>query len=403
MKKDRILSHVLTAVVSCMLTLVLTMGIFTLTQSGGFSNPASQSETSLPGKKLRRLEKLILDRFIGDADEKSMEDAAAAAMVDSLGDRWSYYLTAEEYLDYQEQTQNVYVGVGITIQETEDGTGFQVLEVVEGGPAEEAGLRAGDVIVRIDGTDCKGMDMSAVRGLVRGEEGTAVTFTVSRANLEQEISVQRRQFDTPVAVGQLLPEGYGLITIANFDEKCYDETKAAIDELLAQGAKGLIFDLRFNPGGYQTELVQILDDLLPEGDLFRAEDYQGRVTVDKSDANCLDLPMAVLVNRDSYSAAEFFAAAIQEYEAGVIVGEQTCGKGYFQNCFELGDGSAVGLSTGKYYTPKGVSLAGVGVTPDVPVEVDDETYAAIYYGTLEPSEDPQIQAAIKALQSANPS
>ena len=401
MKKDRILSHVLTAVVSCMLTLVLTMGFFALTQDNG-GNAVSQSETSLPGKKLRRLEKLITEKFIGEADEKTMEDAAARAMVDSLGDRWSYYLSAEEYQDYQEQTMNVYVGVGITIQK-EEGSGFRILEVTDGGPAQEAGIQPGDVIVKIDGAGCKDMDMDEARSLVRGEEGTSVTLTVQRDGKELDVQTQRRQFDTPVAVGQMLPEGYGLITIANFDEKCYDETKTAIDELIAQGAKGLIFDLRFNPGGYQTELVQILDYLLPEGDLFRAEDYLGHVTVDRSDAACIKLPMAVLVNEDSYSAAEFFAAALQEYEAGIVVGEQTCGKGYFQNCFELGDGSAVGLSTGKYYTPKGVSLAGVGVTPDIPVEVDEETYAAIYYGTLEPEDDPQLSAAVKALQSANPS
>jgi carboxyl-terminal processing protease len=173
---------------------------------------------------------------------------------------------------------------------------------------------------------------------------------------------------------------------------------AVIRELMDQGAQGLIFDVRFNPGGYARELVKLLDFLLPEGELFRTVDYAGREQVDYSEADCLDIPMAVLVNADTYSAAEFFAAALRDYDAAVIVGEQTVGKGYFQNTFALGDGSAVGLSIGKYYTPGGVSLEGVGITPDVEVDVDEQTLLAIYMGTLDPMEDPQILAAMDALK-----
>ena len=157
--------------------------------------------------------------------------------------------------------------------------------------------------------------------------------------------------------------------------------------------------MRNNPGGYKHELVRILDYLLPAGPLFRSEDYRGKVDVDESDAACLELPMAVLVNGDSYSAAEFFAAALSEYDAAIVVGEKTTGKGYFQSSFTLEDGSALNLSIGKYTTPNGVSLANVGLTPDVTVEVDEETSFLIYAGTLDPAEDPQIQAAIEILKA----
>ena len=190
----------------------------------------------------------------------------------------------------------------------------------------------------------------------------------------------------------------GLVTIENFDSRCAEESIAAIESLLEQGAQKLIFDVRNNPGGYSDELVKLLDYLLPEGDLFRTERYDGQEHVDTSDASCLDVPMAVLVNADSYSAAEFFAAALQEYEAAVVVGTQTCGKGYFQTTYQLSDGSAVALSIGKYFTPNGVSLIDVGVIPDIPVEVDEETAADILYGRLEPQEDPQVQAAVNALK-----
>ena len=349
--------------------------------------------------KLDDLADLIEDCFIGETDRTAMEDAAAAAMVDSLGDQWSYYMTAKDYQAYVEQMQNAYVGIGITITLAEDGTGLEVVKVNEGGPAEEAGMLAGDVIVGIEGQSVSGMTTTNARDLVRGKEGTQVALTVRRCDEMMELSVTRKTVETPVAQAQLLDSGVGLVTIYNFDERCAQETIAAIENLLEQGADALIFDVRNNPGGYKKELVKVLDYLLPEGPLFRSEDYTGKTSVDESDADCLEIPMAVLVNGDSYSAAEFFAAALDEYDAAIVVGEQTTGKGYFQNTFELDDGSAVGLSIGKYTTPNGVSLADVGITPEVYVEVEEDTAFLIYAGTLDPAEDPQIQAAVGALQT----
>ena len=347
--------------------------------------------------KLDELESLIDTYFIGQADQAAMEDAAASAMVDALEDKWSYYMTAQDYITYQEQMNNAYVGIGITISLTEDEAGFEIIKVNSGGPAEEAGLLAGDVIVAIEGQSTAGMSTTDARNLVRGEEGTKVTLTVRRGDKTLEQEVERRTVQTPVAQAQLLDGNIGLVTIANFDERCSQETISAIEQLLGQGAEALIFDVRNNPGGYKHELVKLLDYLLPEGPLFRSEEYSGKVSVDESDAACLDIPMAVMVNGNSYSAAEFFAAALAEYDAAIVVGQQTTGKGYFQSTFKLSDGSAVVLSIGKYTTPKGVNLADVGITPSVCVEVDEETAYRIYAGILDPAEDPQIQAAVEAL------
>ena len=371
------------------LVVAVLASVLTLATSGGIP---------VTSEKLTQLESLILDRFIGEADQTELEDAAAAAMVAATGDRWSYYIPADEYEAYQEQMANAYVGVGITILAGEEGEGFQIMEVTSGGPAEEAGLLADDVLIRVEDQDVREMDASQVRNYVRGEEGTLVSLTVLRGEEELTFSVERRQIQSPVATGTLLEDGVGLVTIENFDSRCAEESIAAIESLLEQGAQKLIFDVRNNPGGYSDELVKLLDYLLPEGDLFRTERYDGQEHVDTSDASCLDVPMAVLVNADSYSAAEFFAAALQEYEAAVVVGTQTCGKGYFQTTYQLSDGSAVALSIGKYFTPNGVSLIDVGVIPDIPVEVDEETAADILYGRLEPQEDPQVQAAVNALK-----
>lgn len=348
-----------------------------------------------PETKLTQLENLISEKFIAESDRTKMEDAAADAMVESLGDRWSYYIPASEYAAHMEQMNNSYVGIGVTIVMEDEGMRIQA--VTPGGSAEEAGLRVQDLITRVDGVDIAGKTAAETRTLVRGTAGTTVEITVEREGEDLTFPVERRKVDTPVATGTLLENHIGLVTIENFDSRCHDETKAAVDTLLEQGAQALIFDVRNNPGGYASELVKVLDMLLPEGEVFRTVDYAGKEKVDHSDAACLDLPMAVLVNGDSYSAAEFFAAALQEYEKAEVFGSKTVGKGYFQNTFVLSDGSAVGLSVGKYFTPQGRNLAGVGVTPDREIPVDDETAAAIYYGTLEPENDPQIQAAAEYL------
>lgn len=353
------------------------------------------TDTAAPQSKLDQLSGLIQERFIGDVDVTDMEDAAADAMVNSIGDRWSYYIPADEYDAYQERMNNAYVGVGITVKAMEDESAYEIQAVTKGGPAEEAGVLAGDLLTAVDGVPIAEIGTDEATNRIRGEEGTTVALTLVRAGETLTISVERRAIQTVVATGQMLPGSVGLVTIENFDERCADETIAAVEELMDQGAAALIFDVRNNPGGYKKELVKVLDYLLPEGPLFRSLDYNGTELVDESDAGCVTLPMAVLVNSESYSAAEFFAAAIKEYEAGFIAGSQTCGKGYFQVTMRLGDGSAVGLSVGKYFTPNGVSLAEVGgITPDIVVEVDDETFAAIYAGTLDPMEDPQIVAAL---------
>ena len=195
---------------------------------------------------------------------------------------------------------------------------------------------------------------------------------------------------------------FSIITIVNFDSRCAAEAIGAIEALRAQGADKLLFDVRNNPGGYKHELVELLDYLLPEGPLFRSVDYSGKEAVDMSDASCLELPMAVLMNGDSYSAAEFFAAALREYGVATLVGQNTTGKGRFQSTYVLSDGSAATISVGTYCTPKGVDLTDVGLTPDIPVEVDEEMYLKIYYGQVPPAEDPQIQAAVAALLEKTP-
>ena len=358
---------------------------------------SAREEDSPVQAKAAEVQEIIETYFIDDYDEDTLADGAASGMVDATGDEWSYYLSADEVAAYEESMANAYVGVGITITEDAEAGGMRVEEVVSGGPAEEAGIRVGDLLLAVEGEDVLTLGIDGTRNLVRGEEGTHVNMHFSRNGTEYDVSVERRSIETPVVTGELLDENIGYIKIDNFDERSAAETIAFVKDLIGQGAEALLFDVRFNPGGYADELVKVLDYLLPEGDLFRSVDYAGREEVDTSDTSCVELPMAVLVNEDSYSAAEFFAAALQEYEWATIVGSQTYGKGNFQTAFYLSDGSMVNLSIGKYYTPGGKSLSETGVTPDVVVDLDDEQYALLYYNALEQADDPQFQAAIDTL------
>ena len=349
--------------------------------------------------KLQEIRAYLDAYFVDELDDESLLDGAAAGMIEGTGDRWSYYISASDYAAYEEQMNNAYVGIGVTIQWNEDGEGYEIMDVTEGSPAEESGIQTGDILIAVEGQSVTELDLDGTKNLVRGEKGTQVQLTFLRDGETYDVSVTRRSIDTVVVSYELLDSGDGLITIENFDTNCADKTIEAIEDLVAQGAQSIIFDVRNNPGGMKTELVEILDYLLPGGPLFRSRDYLGNESVDYSDENYLDMPMAVLINENTYSAAEFLAAALQEYDAAVIVGVSTSGKGHYQNTFRLSDGSAIAISTGEYFTPNGVSLEGVGVVPDVEVDLDEESYYALYYDNLAREDDAQLQAAVAALAS----
>lgn len=345
--------------------------------------------------KLANLSAVIQNRFIGEADETAMEDAAAAAMVAAIGDQWSFYIPAAQYSDHEVGQNNDYIGIGISIMQRTDGTGFDIVEVTAGGPAEKAGLLPGDIITHVAGQSAAGLDIAQLSDLIVGKKNTKVAITVLRDQQSLEFSVTRKAIHTKATAGIMLTDTVGYVYISNFHGNAGEETIEVVKDLLNQGAEALVFDVRNNPGGYVDEMIELLDYLLPEVDLFRSVSYMGWKEVDKSDAACLEIPMAVLMNGNSYSAAELFAAALREYDWAVTVGEPTTGKCYYQTTIELGDGSAVQLSTGAYTTPKGVNLTEVGgLVPDIVVEPSGEA-------VIEWTDDLQLQAAVQALIHEN--
>lgn len=344
---------------------------------------------------------VVRANFVAETDAQAMTDAALTAAVESMDDRWSYYLDKEAYAAYLDTASNRYQGIGVTISKDEETGGFLVSAVTKDGPADRAGILPGDILVAVDGVDVTEGTTEDIRALIQADFGKEAIVTVLHPDGTQEdVPVSCEEiYDNPVDY-ELLEGNVAYVAIGNFRAGAGEEAIAAIDDLLAQGAESLVLDVRSNPGGQVTELVTLLDYLLPEGDIFIRADKKGREVVDVSDEACLELPMAVLVNANSYSAAEFFAAALQEYDWAVVVGEKTTGKARSQVTIPLLDGGAVHVSRYTYLTPERVDLYDAGgVVPDVEALLTEEEQLEFDTGWLEPADDPQILAAIDALGS----
>ena len=383
-----VLCFILTAVVTCCATLIF-VGVTQINRQS--VDPVLRKVSELRAY----LDVYYIDDYDPELVTTAAGDGAVAAMLEATGDRWSYYISAADMAAFEEAVSNEYVGVGMTVQKADGG--MLVTSVEKDGPAWNSGIRVDDLITMVDGVSVADLTVAEVSDLVRGEIGTVVRLTLLREDTYVQLAVTRAAIVVDVAVGEMLEGNIGYIQVANFDQHCAEQTLACMEDLMAQGAEALLFDMRFNAGGKKSEMITILDALLPEGELFSSVNYAGEVEVENSDAACITLPMAVLVNEDSFSAAEFFAAALQEFDAAEVVGMPTTGKGNFQYTLPLSDGSAVVLSTGKYFTPSGKSLTNVGITPDVEVDLSYEDYKALYYGVLEQADDEQLQAAIEVL------
>ena len=320
-----------------------------------------------------------------ETDLDGAADKALDALVEGLGDRWSYYLTEERYQRVKESRANNYVGVGVTVS-YEDERGLLVVGVTEGGPAEAAGVLPGDVITAVDGVSVAGDERYNATNKVAGEEGTDVTLTLLGEDGEtREVSCRRKRLRSPSASGRMLEDNVGYVKLANFYTGSADSFRSVTDGLLADGAEGLVIDLRNDPGGYISELEDILDYLLPEGVVLTQKPRWWFRMETKSDAACVSVPMVVLVNSETYSAAELLAAQLRETYGTPIVGELTSGKGYSQVTFPLPNGGGLGISVATYCTGSGHSLIGEGITPDVEL-------------TLSGDGDNQLQAALDLLK-----
>ena len=388
-----------TAAALCVLTAVASFNV-------SYALIQRQNEAALPGYeannaiygKLGEIREKVDSLYVGEYDAQDAVDMACVGYMAGVGDRWSGYLSKEEYEENQLSFSGRSSGIGVYTAYDAANQRLRILEVYEGSGAAEAGMRKGDEILGAEDKTLAADGYDAVIDTIRGEEGTDVTVTFRQAETGRTVtaSMTRREVDATMVSGRMLDETTGYIRFYNFRQHSEEQFRKVLDSLLAQGAEKLVFDVRNDPGGAVDSLCKILDPLLPEGKIMTLRTKAGAEKVYESDADCLDLPMVVLVNADSISAAEFFAAALQEYGKATVVGTQTIGKGYSQRTYPLSDGSALRLSDQAYYTPKDKSLIGTGVTPDVTVELSDEKTARFYF--LSDEEDNQLAAARAVLE-----
>ena len=367
------------AITACLTTFLVTLAlvIVWLTVMAGGWTPLVNTF------KFMQIQNVIDRVYVGEADSHEISDVAFATMIAMLNDRWSYYLTAEQYKDFMMDQSNNYVGIGVTIERTEDY--LKIISVAKDSPAEKAGIVAGRYLVEVNGVRLTDESVSAVAAMLREDPNHVVLVLADEEGNETSYELKMKKiYYNPVRY-EMLEDSIGYVKLENFDETMADEAIKAVEALMADGAEALVFDVRNNGGGFLTELCDLLDYLLPEGEIFVAVYEDGKEKITKSDKKCIELPMVVLVNENSYSAAEFFAAALGEYDAAEIVGAPTTGKSRSQTNIQLIDGSAVHVSSKRYLTPNRVDLAEQGgLIPDFIIE-DGEN-------------DPQLAAALELLR-----
>lgn len=359
----------------------------------------SSSSDVLDEKTVSKVEELAKYIDIYFNDEYTTEDiqnGLLEGVMEGLDDPYSVYYNKEKYEDLKLSTTGTYYGIGAGLSQNTDTMVVTISKVYKGTPAEEAGLMTGDKLVTVGDIDATSMEVSELVTHIRGKEGTKVHLKVYRESSDEylEFDVERKNIELPSVEGEMLENNIGYIQISEFQTNTATQLEKILADLEKKGMKGLIVDVRSNPGGLLTSVVDILDDLLPEGTLVYTEDKYGEKEVYSSDANCVDFPMVVLVNENSASASEIFAGAIKDYEYGTLVGKKTFGKGIVQSIITLEDGDALKITTAKYFTPKGNYIHGVGIEPDV--ELDYE-YSGDKEKPYEKQYDNQLQKAIEIM------
>lgn len=326
-------------------------------------------------KKISKIQRIVKEKFLYEEDEDKIQDGILKGYVDGLDDVYSVYYNEEETKALQESTSGEYYGVGAVL--TEDATTgvVTIVEVYEDSPAEKAGLKAEDILYKVDDTEVTGMDLSKVVSYIKGDEGTDVTLTVIRGNQSDEIELiaTRAKIEAHTVSYKMLEDKIGYIKVTEFDTVTTQQYTDALDDLESQGMERLIVDLRNNPGGNVSTVCDMLDRMLPEGLIVYTQDKDGNKNEATSDEeNQFTKPLVVLMNGNSASASEIYAGAIQDYGLGKIVGTQSYGKGVVQQIFDLGDNTSLKITIADYYTPNGRNINGQGITPDVEVEYEKD-------------------------------
>ena len=343
--------------------------------------------------KISGLRELIDARYLGEVDDSELEEGLYKGLISGLEDPYSVYYDEEETKKLVEATEGEYDGIGAVLTQNMDTGIVTLVQIYEGSPAMEAGLKDDDILYKVGDMEVTGMDLTEVVSHIKGEKGTEVSLTVLRGENNEEVTVTavRNTIQAQTIEYEMKDDKIGYIAVSEFDLVTYAQYKDALTDLEGEGMKGLIVDLRNNPGGNLSTVCEMLDLMLPEGLIVYTEDKEGnREEMESDEESQFHLPMVVLMNGNSASASEIYAGAIQDYGIGKIVGTQSYGKGVVQQIFDLKDGTCVKLTIAEYFTPKGRNINGTGITPDVEVEYEKNEE--------DPEADNQMDKAVEVLK-----
>ncbi len=375
------------------LAILLVIGVVSCGVKANIVSSGNKRVTSDTERKLGVLHSLIDESFLGEVDEKKLEEGLYEGYVSGLEDPYSVYYDAEDTKSFMESSEGEYSGIGAVMTQNKDSGIITLTHVYEDSPAMKAGLADEDILYKVEGKEVTGEDLTEVVSRIRGDKGTEVELTVLRGKKNEEVTVVavRDTIETQTVQTRMLEDHIGYLSVNEFDSVTYNQYVKGLNDLQGQGMKALVVDLRGNPGGNLNTVCDILDLMLPKGLIVYTQDKKGEKREMTSDEeNQFTLPMTVLVNGNSASASEIYAGAIQDYGLGKIVGTQTYGKGVVQQIFDLRDGTCVKLTIAEYYTPKGRNINGTGITPDVKVEYEPDEKS--------PEADNQLDTAVRELK-----
>lgn len=401
MKKNYIFRTILTIIITAIITFSITY-ICIYAKKGGSNLQSGSAITSMysdaTNSKLKVIKDKINSEYVGNVDENTLQEYAIKGYVAGLNDIYSEYFTKDEMTDFSNETIGTYVGIGVTMTKDSEKNQIVVYGVTPNSPAEEAGIKVNDIIIKVDGNDCTGDDFETIPNKILGQEGTKVSVTVLRDGKELTFDMKRRKIVNQTITSELLDDNIGYIYLSSFEDNTYEQFKSAYDDLISKGAKSLILDLRNNGGGIVKEATDIGDLFTDKGKVLLIESDKEKKeikTYSKQDKT-INMNVVLLVNEYSASASEILAGILKDdVENATIVGTKTYGKGVIQSLYTLSDGSGLKLTTDEYFTPNHNEINKIGITPDEIVE------GYKFSGKLDKENDTQLKKAIELLKQKN--
>lgn len=393
-------------VVLLLITNIVTFGVtnrITIKQKDRVIIPKSEYEQLISSykkySKAMGLESYIKDYFLKEVDEDKLLEGQLKGMFQALEDPYSIYMTQEEFKDFSEHTKGVYGGIGVIVTPGDDNL-ITVVAPIEDTPGERAGLKTGDKIIKVEGQEFTADNMDKAVKLMKGEPNTQVSITVLRKDKDGknqyiDMDIVREEIRLVTVKSDIIEDNIGYIKITSFDELTYEDFKKDLNKLMEKNISGLILDLRYNPGGLLDVCVDIADEFLDEGVVVYTETRNGDRYYERSSKKHIDIPLVVLVNEGSASASEILAGAVKDRDRGILVGNKTFGKGIVQRIKQLSDGSGFKLTVSEYFTPNGTNIHGIGIEPDIVVDLPEDI-EDIGIENLE--EDTQLKVAIEKMK-----